>query len=36
VTLKFIGRDMPNWEEVTELLKMSYRNNVPARLKGKV
>ena len=36
VTLKFIGRDMPNWDEVTELLKMSYRNNVPARLKGKV
>lgn len=36
VTLKFLGRDMPNWEEVTELLKMSYRNNVPTRLKGKV
>jgi len=26
----------PNWDEVTELLKMSYRNNAPAKLKNKV
>jgi hypothetical protein len=26
----------PNWDEVTELLKMSYRNNAPAKLKNRV
>ncbi|MFN0104245.1 MAG: MmcQ/YjbR family DNA-binding protein [Bryobacteraceae bacterium] len=26
----------PNWDEVTELLKMSYRNNAPAKLRSKV
>jgi len=26
----------PNWDEVAELLKMSYRNNAPAKLRSKV
>ena len=26
----------PNWEEVAELLKMSYRQNAPAKLRRKV
>ena len=36
VTLRFTDRETPNWEEITELLKMSYRNNAPARLKSRV
>lgn len=35
VTLK-LPNAQPNWEEVTELLKMSYRNNAPAKLRSKV
>jgi len=36
MTLRFKGKAKPNWEEITELLKMSYRNNAPPKLRGKV
>ena len=26
----------PNWDEVADLMKMSYRNNAPAKLRNKV
>lgn len=35
VTLK-LDNAKPNWDEVTELLKMSYRNNAPAKLRNRV
>ena len=35
VTLR-LDNAKPNWDEVTELLKMSYRNNAPAKLRSKV
>lgn len=35
VSLK-LDNAKPNWEEVAELLKMSYRINAPAKLKNKV
>ncbi|HEU0119095.1 MAG TPA: MmcQ/YjbR family DNA-binding protein [Bryobacteraceae bacterium] len=35
VTLK-LPHVKPGWEEVAELLKMSYRNNAPSRLKSRV
>lgn len=36
VTLRFRDSEKPNWDEITELIKMSYRNNAPARLKSRV
>jgi hypothetical protein len=36
VMLTFEGKAKPNWEEITELLKMSYRNNAPPKLRGLV
>ena len=36
VTLRLTAKTKPNWEEITELLKMSYRNNAPAKLRSKV
>jgi hypothetical protein len=36
VTLRINEGEKPNWAEITELMKMSYRNNVPARLAKKL
>jgi len=35
VTLRFDNGAKPNWAEITELMKMSYRNNAPARLRSR-
>jgi hypothetical protein len=35
VTLQ-LDKTKPNWDEIAELLKMSYRNNAPAKLRNMV
>lgn len=36
VTMRFQAKAKPDWEELEELLKMSYRNNAPPKLRALV